>query len=286
MHVDELLRLERQLIHLAETQSCLEETISHLKRQHQVLEKQARAPRVSVHTSETEFGIVSTTLSCCEEKLQETALQQEQVREEQAMLINSQNDHQVQFEAASPQSPYETQSRWFSLDHLWNMHTALWLMLPPDSNIIVEFSFEGLFLCEGAEAAERIKYFHSAGIDFIVPEGHQCLVYDILCDYIDAVKDWKYHSITCNCQHFAGELYCDLVRGLRFVGEWPKSKDFLFKRMSDRWCSDWGKPVGDPFLYGDELEWSPWKYHDLWPSNSQHLRRGERIEDRMHSVYT
>ena len=30
---------------------------------------------------------------------------------------------------------------------------------------------------------------------------------------------------------------------------------------------------------------SPWKYHDLWPPNSQHLRRGERIEDRMHSVY-
>merc|ERR1719271_113587 len=64
LHVDTLLSLERQLIHLAETQSCLEETISHLKRQHQVLEKQARAPRVSVHTSETEFGIVSTTLSC------------------------------------------------------------------------------------------------------------------------------------------------------------------------------------------------------------------------------
>jgi hypothetical protein len=258
-----LVSLEAELSHISETQSSLEERVERLRGQSYELHSPSFASEGASEKSQS----VRSALSCCEEQLRATKQQSASLREHQAVLMRQhESQQQVIFEAAPPKSPYDTQSRWFSQDHLWNMHTALWIMLPPDSNIIIEFTFEGLFLCEGCEAAERIKYFRSAGIDFTVPEGHQGLVYDTLCDYVDAIRDCTYHSLTWNCQHFAGELYSNLVRGLQNKKEWYKCKDFLFTKISDRWKSDWGRPTGDPHLYGSELQWRPWAYNELWPT--------------------
>lgn len=255
-----LTSLSARLQHLKETKECLEETIQRLRRQSDSLEcRQLGSFTVAdrVKTDEVQTRTMTTALSCCEDQLKTVEQQYAELEEEQKFVQQNARPR-VTFISPQAKNPYQTQSRWFSQDHLWDMHTALWIKLAPNHNLILEFTIEGLYLCEGSEAAERVKYFHSAGIDFQIPEPHQMMTNKILCDYIDTVQEWQYSTLTWNCQHFTGELYSNLVRGQYNVNNWYASRDFLCKKLSDRWNSDWGKPSGDPFKYGKELDWMSW----------------------------